>query len=96
LIRSITIDEPGTYNFSCRYANGNSRPEIVLAVGPNLAWEFVNIAAKSIATGAVGLAVLFGSGLIAVFVALAIAFKRRRSQQAAGGSQSARTYSNVN
>jgi len=25
----------GTYTFSCRYADGRSQPEIVLAVGPN-------------------------------------------------------------
>jgi hypothetical protein len=87
LIRSITIDDPGTYNFSCRYANGRSRPEIVLAVGPNLVWEFMNIAARSIATGAAGLVLLFGSGIIAAVVALSIALKRRKSQQAALSSE---------
>jgi hypothetical protein len=93
LIRSITIDEPGTYRFSCRYADGRSRPEVVLAVGPNLGWEFVSIAAKSIATGAAGLAVLLGSGIVAAAVALAIALKRRRSQQPAVDSQPARSHS---
>jgi hypothetical protein len=93
LIRSITIDEPGTYRFSCRYANGSSRPEIVLAVGPNLDWEFLSIVVRSIVTGAAGLAVLFGSGIIAAVVALTITLKRRKSQQVAVDSQSARTHS---
>jgi hypothetical protein len=85
LIRSITIDEPGTYTFSCRYADGSSQPEIVLAVGPNLDWEFLSIAVRTVLTALTGLAVLLGSGAVAAFVALAIALKRRQSQQVAVG-----------
>ena len=85
LIRSITIDQPGTYNFSCRYADGRSQPQVVLAVGPNFVWEFLGIAARTIVTTAAGLAVLLGSGGIAAFVALAIALMRRQSQHAAVG-----------
>ena len=81
LIRSITIDEPGTYTFSCRHADGSSQPEIVLAVGPNFVWEFFGIAARTIGTAAAGLVVLLGSGTVAAFVALAIALKRRQSQK---------------
>jgi hypothetical protein len=87
LIRSVTIDEPGTYRFSCRYADGRSQPEIVLAVGPNFVWEFLSIAARSIATGAAGLVVLLGSGIIATLLALTIDLKRRRSQGAALGGE---------
>jgi hypothetical protein len=85
LIRSITIDQPGAYTFSCRYADGRSQPEIVLAVGPNFVWEFFGIAARTVLTVAAGLAVLLGSGVVAAFVALAIALWRRRSAQAAVG-----------
>jgi hypothetical protein len=81
LIRSITIDEPGTYTFSCRHVDGSSKPEIVLAVGPNFVWEFLGIAARTLVTAAAGLAVLLGSGAVAAFVALAVALKRRQSQR---------------
>jgi hypothetical protein len=85
LIRSITIDEPGTYTFSCRYADGRSQPEIVLAVGPNFVWEFTSIAARTVLTAIAGLAVLLGSGAVAAFVALTIALKRRQSKRAVVG-----------
>jgi hypothetical protein len=81
LIRSITIDEPGTYTFSCRYLDGSSQPEIVLAVGPNFVWEFFGIAARTIVTAAAGLAVLFGSGILATVVVIVIAVKRRRPRR---------------
>ena len=85
LIRSITIDEPGTYTFSCRYADSMSQPEIVLAVGPNFVWEFFGIAARTVITVAAGLAVLFSSGLVAAVVVIVIAVKRRQSKRAAVG-----------
>jgi len=82
LIRSITIDEPGVYTFSCRYADGRSQPEIVLAVGPIFVWEFFGIAARTVVTVAAGLAVLFGSGAVAAVVVIVIAVKRRQSKRA--------------
>ena len=85
LIRSITIDEPGTYTFSCQYAAGGSQPEIVLAVGPNFMWEFFGIAARTVLTAAAGVVVLLGCGAVAAVVALTIAIKRRQSHQAAVG-----------
>ena len=78
LIRSLTIPKPGSYNLACRYLDGRSKPEIVLAVGPNFVWEFLGIAARTLFTAAVGLALLFGSGLLAVVVAILVVVKRRR------------------
>jgi len=83
LIRSITIDEPGTYTFSCRYTDSRSQPQIVLAVGPNFVWEFFGIAARSGVALTAGVVVLLGSGLVAIVIAVVIAVKRRRSKQAA-------------
>lgn len=83
---SISIDEPGTYTLSCRYADGRPQPEIVLAVGPNFMWEFLGIAARTVLTVVAGLVVLLGSGAAATLVALTIAFKRRQPQQVAVGS----------
>jgi len=85
LIRSITIDEPGAYTFACRYADGRSQPEIVLAVGPNFMWEFLGIAARSGVTLAAGGVALFGSGLVAIVIAVVVAVKRHRSKQVAVG-----------
>jgi hypothetical protein len=81
LIRSITINEPGAYTFSCRYADGRSQPGIVLAVGPNFVWEFFGIAARSGVTLAAGAAALLASGLVAIVVAIYVAIRRHRSQQ---------------
>jgi hypothetical protein len=86
LIRSITIDKPGTYTFSCRYVDGSSQPEIVLAVGPNFVWEFLGIAARTIVTALAGLAVLLGSGAVAAVVVIVIAVKRRRPRQVVVGA----------
>ena len=83
LIQSITIDEPGTYTFSCRYADGRSQPQVVLAVGPNFVWEFLGIAARSGTALAAGLAALFGSGLIAMVIATVTAVRRYQSKRAA-------------
>jgi hypothetical protein len=85
LIRSITIDEPGTYAFSCRYADGRSAPEVVLAVGPNFVWEFFGIVARSGVALVAGLVALLSSGLVAMVIAIVIAVKRHRSKQAAVG-----------
>jgi hypothetical protein len=85
MLRSITIDEPGTYTFSCHYADGSSQPEIVLAVGPNFMWEFFGIAARTVLTAVAGAAVLLGSGAVAAVVGLAIAVKRHQSKQVAVG-----------
>jgi len=85
LIRSVSIDEPGTYTFSCRYTDGRSQPQIVLAVGPNFMWEFLGIAARSGVTLAAGVVVLLGSGLVAIVIAIVVAVKRRQSKRAAVG-----------
>lgn len=81
LIRSITIQKPGRYLFSCDYLDGRPLPKVVLAVGPNLAWEFLAIAARTGVTVAAGLAVLFGSGLLAAVVVVVVAIRRRRPTQ---------------
>jgi hypothetical protein len=86
LIRSITIDKPGTYTFACDYATGHSQPEIVLAVGPDYVWQFFGIAARTLGSAFTGLAVLFLSGLIAALVVILVARQRRRAQQASVGT----------
>jgi hypothetical protein len=83
LIRSITVDQPGTYKFSCRYPDGKSEPQIVLAVGPNFVWEFLGIASRSIVAAGAGLFLLLVSGIAAAIIVLVVALKRHQPQQAA-------------
>jgi hypothetical protein len=87
LIRSMSVDEPGIYTFSCRRVDGSSQPEIVLAVGPNFAWEFLSTAVKTVLTSLAGLAVLFGSGTLAIIIVIAVAFRRRKSELASAAGQ---------
>lgn len=82
LIRSSTIDEPGTYTFSCQYADGRSQPRVVLAIGANFTWEFLGIAARSSVTFAAGVVALFDSGLVATVIATIIVLTRRQSKRA--------------
>lgn len=86
LIRSLTVPRPGTYNMACRYPGGHSEPKVVLAVGPNFVWEFFGIAAKTLGTAAAGLAVLFGSGILAAVVVILVAVKRRRTGRGLGSA----------
>lgn len=78
LVGSITIKKPGSYRFACEYPDGRSSPKVVLAVGPNLAWEFLGIAARTVLAVAAGLAVLVGCGLLAAVVVMVVALGRRR------------------
>ena len=78
LMSSITIDDPGTYTFACRYADGRSHPQAVLAVGPNFMWSFFGIVARPALTLAASLAVLLSSYLAAIAIAILVAVLRRR------------------
>lgn len=78
-IMSITIDDPGFYEFSCHYQDGRTSPKIVLAVGPNIVWEIFNVAVKPIAaifSGALMFVCACGISLLIVGI---VAFKRRQS-----------------
>jgi hypothetical protein len=85
LFKSISINQPGVHTFSCRYLDGRSNPQIVLAVGPNMIWEFFNIAAKPVsAFFCGGLVFLIALGLSILFIAI-VAFKRHQSKQVLAG-----------
>ena len=76
LMNNISINQPGIHEFSCRYLDGRSNPQIVLAVGPNIIWEFFNVAAKPVAAIVCG-GLVFTVGLvIAMLIAGLVAFKR--------------------
>ena len=70
---------------SCRYPDGRDQPEIVLAVGQNILWEDIRILTRTVGSVLGGLAVLGGSGVIAIVTAAVIAVKRRQSKRAAVG-----------
>lgn len=70
LIMSITVDNPDVYTFTCEYQEKSLDPEIVVALGPNYFWEFLNVAWKS-GISLFGAAIVFcGSILVAVVLFL--------------------------
>ena len=80
LFKSISINQPGVHTFSCRYADGGSNPQIVLAVGPNIIWEFFNIAAKPVsAIVCGGFAFITALGISALIIGI-VALKRQQSK----------------
>ena len=81
LAMSITINEPGTYTFSCRYPDGRAEPRVVVAVGHNIIWEYIGIAASTIGPMVVSMAVLFSSTVAAIIMAIIVAIKTQPPKQ---------------
>jgi hypothetical protein len=80
MFKQISIDQPGVYNFSCQYPNGRSYPKNVMAVGPNLVWEFLNVALKPIAAILGGTFAFVSACGISILIIGFVAFKRHRSK----------------
>lgn len=78
-IMSISMDLPGTYTFSCYYADEVTVPKVVLAIGPNIVWELFNIVARPIAAVLCGSVVLLGSGAITFLLFVILAFSHSNS-----------------
>jgi hypothetical protein len=79
LIMSITVGEPDTYAFACRYRNGGERPQITVALGPNYVWEFLRVAGKG-GLGLLGaMTTMCGSILIGLLIVVTVTIKRRGS-----------------
>jgi hypothetical protein len=81
LIKSVSIDQPGVYSFSCHYTDGRTYPPIVLAVGPNIVWEFFNVAAKPVAAIIFGGLVFVCACGISMLIIGIVAFKRHQSKK---------------
>jgi hypothetical protein len=81
LIKSIRIDQPGVYNFSCHYTGSRTYPRIVLAVGPNIVWEFFNVVAKPVAAIMCGVLVFVCACGISMLIIGIVAFKRHQSKK---------------
>ena len=81
LIKSISINQPGVHIFSCRYMDGRSNPQIVLAVGPNIIWEFFNLAAKPVSATVCGAFVFLAAFGISILIIGLVAFKRHQSKK---------------
>ncbi len=77
-IMSITIDKPGVHLFSCQFPKDSTSPKLVLAVGPNIIWEFFNLALKPISAVFFGGLMFFCVSGISVLLAGIVAFKRRQ------------------
>jgi hypothetical protein len=80
LYKSISIDQPGVYTFSCQYPDGRAYPKTVMAVGPNIVWEFFNAALKPIAAFICGMPVFTVACGISILIIGFVAFKRHKSK----------------
>jgi len=81
MYKMISIDQPGLYTFSCEYPDGSAVPRSVMAVGPNMVWEFLNIALKPIAAGFVGTVVFVGVCGFSILLIALVAYKRHQSKK---------------
>jgi hypothetical protein len=79
MFKRISIDQPGIYNFSCQYPDGRAFPKSVMAVGPNLVWEFFNTAVKPIAAIICGFLAFVWACWSSMLITGFVAFKRYRS-----------------
>jgi hypothetical protein len=80
MYKQISIDKPGIYVFSCQYTDGSTLPKSIMAVGPNIVWEFFNVALKPIAAifcGAFAFVIACG---ISILIIAFVAFKRHQSK----------------
>lgn len=77
---SITIEKPGLYTFACQYPNGNPQPKIVLSVGPNIIWEFFNIAVKPIGAVLSGTLMFICACGVSILIVAIVAVKRHQSK----------------
>lgn len=80
LMKTISIDQPGIHEFSCRYPDERSEPRIVLAIGPNFVWEFFNIAVKPVGAVAGGMLVFFIASMISLIIVIVVAIMRYQSK----------------
>jgi hypothetical protein len=65
LIMSITVDKPGSYNFTCNYQDNRTEPGIRVSLGPNYFWEFLRVIWR------IGLPLLGGGSVLCGFFPLA-------------------------
>jgi hypothetical protein len=87
LAMSITINEPGTYTFSCQYPDDRPEPRVVLAVGHNIVWELFGIAARPLGSIVASIAVVFSSAVAAIIIAIAVAMNTHPSKQRLDGAE---------
>jgi hypothetical protein len=83
LIMSVTLDEPGIFDFSCQYKDGRTDPEITVSLGPNYVWEFFRVAGKIALSTILGLTTCCGSTLIGLAIIVVIAIRSFRRKTAA-------------
>jgi len=80
MYKSISIDQPGVYTFSCQYPDDSMYPQIVLAVGPNIVLGFFNIAVKPVSAGLGGALAFMGTCGISLLIIVSVALKRHQSE----------------
>ena len=86
LIYSTTVQHPGLHTLSCGFPDGRVSPKLVLAIGPNYAFEFLRVAWNLGGSVLGGAGILCASSTLAVVMALVV-FLRRRTTRANGEVQ---------
>ena len=79
MFKQFSIDQPGVYDFSCRYPDGGTYPKRVMAVGPNILWEFFSGVAKPVAAIICGGLVFALACVVSMLFIGVVAFKRLQS-----------------
>jgi hypothetical protein len=70
----FTIEKPGLYELSAWYPEGQEGPEVVLAIGRGFTGKLMR-------TVLGGLAILFGSLIVGVTIAVKTFLKRRKAER---------------
>jgi hypothetical protein len=73
-VLEFNIDQPGIYEFSASYPEGQEGPEVVLAVGHGFLKNLIG-------TIVGGLAIFFGSIVIAIAIAVVTVLKRQKARK---------------
>lgn len=79
-VLNFSIEQPGTYKFSCGYSQGKEGSEVVLAIGQGFTGKIAG-------TVLGGLAIFFGSGSIGIAIAVVTFLRRRKAKQQLNNSR---------
>jgi hypothetical protein len=73
-VLSFAVPEDGEYEFGCKYSEGTTGPETVVAVGAGVGTKIVRLVFPALAE-------MLGGTVLALLVFLSVFFKRERAQK---------------
>lgn len=78
MYREISINQPGSYTFSCQNHDGSAFPQSIMAVGPNIVWGFLNLSLGPVAATLSGILAFVAACGISILIIGFVAFKRHQ------------------